>query len=154
MPQRRTRETVERAPAACLFDAMSFFNGMPTVLLVDDEDAVRRALRKILERGGMSVSEAASATEALALLENGPKVDAVVSDVLMPETSGLAFYDQLIQRAPALAGRVIFLTGAAKDPAVHDPIEQRGVPLISKIDDLMLVLDAVRFALLRVKGEK
>jgi CheY-like chemotaxis protein len=123
---------------------------MPTVLVVDDEESVRRALRKILERGGLTVAEAGSAEEALALVEG---VDAVVSDVLMPEMSGLAFYDQLIARAPALGGRVVFLTGAAKDPAVHGPIEQRGVPLISKIDDLMLVLDAVRFALLRVKGE-
>lgn len=121
------------------------------VLLVDDDDDVRRALRKILERGGMTVSEAASAPAALALVDRGPTVDVVVSDVLMPEMSGLAFYDELITRAPGLAGRVIFLTGAAKDPAIHGPIEQRGVPLISKIDDLMLVLDAVRFALLRVK---
>ena len=126
---------------------------MPTVLVVDDEESVRRALKKILERGGMAVSEAGSAQDALGLVDSGPDVDAVVSDVLMPEMSGLAFYDELIRRSPALSGRVIFLTGAAKDPAIHGPIEQRGVPLISKIDDLMLVLDAVRFALLRVKSE-
>jgi CheY-like chemotaxis protein len=124
---------------------------MPTVLLVDDEESVRRALRKILERGGLTVRESASAQDALALLNGGFGIDAVVSDVLMPEMSGLAFYDELITRSPALGGRVIFLTGAAQDPAIHAPIEQRGVPLISKIDDLMLVLDAVRFALLKVK---
>ena len=126
---------------------------MPTVLVVDDEESVRRAVRKILERGGMSVSEAGSAEDALNLVASGPGVDAVISDVLMPEMSGLAFYDELIRRSPALGGRVIFLTGAAKDPAIHGPIEQRGVPLISKIDDLMLVVDAVRFALLKVKSE-
>ena len=126
---------------------------MPTVLVVDDEESVRRALKKILQRGGMSVSEAGSAQEALTLVNSGSGVDAVVSDVLMPEMSGLAFYDELIRRSPALSGRVIFLTGAAEDPAIHGPIEHRGVPLISKIDDLMLVLDAVRFALLRVKSE-
>lgn len=99
----------------------------------------------------MTVSEAASAPAALALVDRGPKVDAVVSDVLMPGMSGLAFYDELIKHSPVLAGRVIFLTGAAQDPAIHGPIEQRGVPLISKVDDLMLVMDAVRFALLSVK---
>jgi CheY-like chemotaxis protein len=125
---------------------------MPTVLLVDDEEAVRRALRKILERGGLTVTEAASAPEALSLVAGGFRIDAVVSDVLMPEMSGLAFYDELIARSPMLTGRVIFLTGAAKDPAIHGPIEQRGVPLISKIDDLMLVVDAIRFALLRVRS--
>jgi CheY-like chemotaxis protein len=124
---------------------------MPTVLLVDDEESVRRALRKILERGGLSVTEAASAPAALALVAGGSPIDAVVSDVLMPEMSGLAFYDELIARSPRLTGRVIFLTGAAQDPTVHGPVEQRGVPLISKIDDLVLVLDAVRFALLRTE---
>ena len=121
---------------------------MPTVLVVDDEESVRRALRKILERGGMSVVEAGSAADALALVAAGSGTDVVVSDVLMPEMSGLAFYDELIRRAPGLSRRVIFLTGAARDPAIVSPIEQRGVPLISKVDDLMLVLDAVRVSLL------
>ena len=122
---------------------------MPTVLVVDDEESVRRALRKILERGGMSVIEAGSAADALVLVDQGSGTDVVVSDVLMPMMSGLAFYDELIRRSPALSRRVIFLTGAAQDPAIHSPIEQRGVPLISKTDDLMLVLDAVRVSLLR-----
>jgi DNA-binding NtrC family response regulator len=123
---------------------------MPTVLLVDDEDSVRKALRKILERGGMSVVEAGAADQALVLLqERGTTIDAVVSDVLMPGRSGLVFYDELMRVAPNLNGRVVFLTGAASDPSIHAPIEQRGVPLISKIDDLMLVLDALRLAMIR-----
>ena len=122
---------------------------MATVLVVDDEGSVRRVLRKLLERGGLTVDEAGSAAEAFALLDAGHAVDVVVSDVLMPEVSGLAFYDQLIARAPGLAGRVIFLTGAAQDPKVHNSIEARGVPLISKIDDLALVVDAVKLALFR-----
>jgi CheY-like chemotaxis protein len=122
---------------------------MPTILVVDDEESVRRALQKILERGGMSVITAGSAAEALGRLEGGEKIHGVVSDVLMPGMSGLAFYDELIRRSPELADRVIFLTGAAHDPSVLAPIEQRGVPLISKIDDLMLVVDAIRVSLLR-----
>ncbi len=122
---------------------------MPTVLLVDDESSMRRALRQFFERGGMSVVEAASANEALAKLDGPEPIDAVVSDVLMPEVSGLAFYDTLVARAPGLAHRVVFLTGASQDPTVHGPIEQRGVPLISKLDDLRLVVDAVRVALLK-----
>ena len=122
---------------------------MPTVLLVDDEESVRRAVRKLLERGGLTVEEAGSAKAALEIVDGGAGIDAVVSDVLMPEMSGLAFYDELIGRAPALSGRVIFLTGAARDPGIHGPIEQRQVPLISKVDDLMLVVDAVKFALIK-----
>lgn len=93
--------------------------------------------------------EAASARDALSALDGPVPIDAVVTDVLMPQLSGLAFYDLLIARAPHLAKRVVFLTGAARDPAVHGPIEQRGVPLLSKLDDFRLVVDAVRVALLR-----
>jgi CheY-like chemotaxis protein len=106
-------------------------------------------MRAFLERAGFAVVEARSATEALRHVDQGGPADAVVSDVLMPEVNGVAFYDRLMEIAPQLANRVIFLTGASRDPRVHGPIEQRGVPLISKMDDLRLVVDAVRVALLR-----
>ncbi len=122
---------------------------MSTVLLVDDELSMRRALRAFFERAGFAVMEAGSAAEALSAVAGGPTIDAVVSDVLMPEVSGLAFYDTLVKQAPRLANRVVFLTGAARDPQVRGPIEHRGVPLISKLDDLQLVVDAVRVAVLR-----
>ena len=78
-----------------------------------------------------------------------PQPDAVVSDVLMPGKTGLAFYEDLVEQAPALSQRVVFLTGAARDRGVHDRIEALGVPLLAKLDDLQLVVDAVRIALLR-----
>lgn len=121
---------------------------MPSVLIVDDDPSVRSALRKLLERAGLTASEAASTDEALALLHQAPP-DAVVCDVFMPGRNGLALYDAIVARAPSLAGHVVFLTGAANDPIVHGAIEQRGVPLVSKMDDLHLVVDAVRVALLR-----
>ena len=121
---------------------------MATVLIVDDEPSVRRALRGFLERGGLAVVEAESADRALEIV-GAEGVDAVVSDVLMPGLSGIAFYDRLVTIAPELAARVVFLTGAARNPDVHTRIEQRGVPLVSKLDDLRLVVDAVRWALLR-----
>lgn len=110
---------------------------------------MRRALRAFFARAGFDVVEAASAVEALHHVEGNGPADAVVTDVMMPEMSGLDFYDQLMERSPTLANRVVFLTGAACDPRVHGPIEQRGVPLISKLDDLRLVVDAVRLMLLR-----
>jgi CheY-like chemotaxis protein len=123
-----------------------------TVLVVDDEASMRRALRAFLERAGFEVTEAASASAALEHVASGKAADAVVSDVLMPEVNGLAFYDRLIEIVPGLANRVVFLTGASTDPRVHRPIEQRGVPLLSKTNDLRLVVDAVRLALLKSEG--
>ena len=123
---------------------------MPRVLVVDDDSAVVRALSGFLSRAGYDVGAADSAVAALAKLDGAPRVDAVVSDILMPGMSGLAFYDTLVARSPGLARRVVFLTGAARDPAVHGPVESRGVPLISKLNDYQLVVDAVRLALLPI----
>jgi CheY-like chemotaxis protein len=122
---------------------------MPTILLVDDESAVRSALRKIFERGGLTVREADSGREALETLADDPSIAAVVSDFIMPELDGLDFYDAMVARSPHLRNRVVFLTGAARDPIVHRSLEDRGVPLINKLEDLQIVLDAVRLVLLR-----
>jgi CheY-like chemotaxis protein len=124
-------------------------NPMPTVLLVDDERAIRSALRKVFERGGLTVREADSGRDALETLADDPGIAAVVSDFLMPELDGIDFYDALVARSPHLRNRVVFLTGAARDPSVHRPLEERGVPLINKLEDLSIVLDAVRLVLLR-----
>ncbi|HEX6407374.1 MAG TPA: response regulator [Gemmatimonadales bacterium] len=122
---------------------------MATVLLVDDEQPVRSALRKILEQSGLAVREANSGRVALEALADDSSIAAVVSDFIMPELDGLDFYDALVARSPHLRNRVVFLTGAARDPTVHQPLEDRGVPLINKLDDLNIVLDAVRLVLLR-----
>lgn len=122
---------------------------MPTVLLVDDEKAIRTALRKIFESGGLTVREAASGSDALDLLADDSNIAAVVSDFMMPELDGIDFYDALLTRSPHLRNRVVFLTGAARNPAVHQQLEERGLPLISKLEDLSIVLDAVRLVLLR-----
>jgi len=129
--------------------APSSYNDMSTVLLVDDESSIRSALRKLFERAGLTVLEADSGRGALEAIASDPGISAVVSDFLMPEINGLDFYDALVARSPHLRKRVVFLTGAARDPQVHQSLEERGVPLVSKLDDLQIVLDAVKLALLR-----
>jgi CheY-like chemotaxis protein len=121
---------------------------MTRILVVDDEASVRSSLRKLLERGGFEVKEAASGKAALEMIANDSAIEAVVSDVLMPEVNGVDFYDRLVAEMPHLRRRVVFVTGAAQDTAVHVPLEQRGVPLLHKLDDPQLVVDAVRLALL------
>jgi CheY-like chemotaxis protein len=125
---------------------------MTCVLIVDDDDFMRRVLRTHFERAGHEVVEADSADAAIALVEAGPPPDAVVSDVLMPGTDGLTFYQHLMATAPSLRGRVVFLTGANREPSVRDPIEALGVPLLGKLDDLQLVVDAIRIQLIRPRG--
>jgi CheY-like chemotaxis protein len=122
---------------------------MPTILIVDDDPDIRRVLRALFERAGYRVSEAGTAAQALRSVMGAELPDAVVCDVLMPGPSGLDFYDELARVAPTLKNRVVFLTGASQDPKVHNSIEEAGVPLLAKLDDLRLVVDAIRIALLR-----
>jgi two-component system, cell cycle sensor histidine kinase and response regulator CckA len=58
------------------------------VLVVDDEEAVRRSSARLLARAGFEVLEAGSAADALALLGERP-IDVLLSDIVMPEVSGI-----------------------------------------------------------------
>jgi DNA-binding NtrC family response regulator len=64
-----------------------------TVLVVDDEESVRRSTARLLRRAGLEVLEAASAGEALAF--DGTDVDVVLSDVVMPDVNGIELASRL-----------------------------------------------------------
>lgn len=122
---------------------------MACILVIDDDDAIRRALRLRFERGGHQVIEAADAPLALELVVGSSPPDAIVCDVMMPGMDGLEFFLALGTIAPALRDRLVFLTGASREPAIHTRIEQLGAPLLGKLDDLQLVVDAIQLALFR-----
>jgi signal transduction histidine kinase/CheY-like chemotaxis protein len=79
------------------------------ILLVEDDELVRRAARRMLEKAGHSVVEARCAVEALRRLE-GPGIDLVLSDAIMPCRSGLALASQIASVHPALP--VILMSGS------------------------------------------
>jgi CheY-like chemotaxis protein len=120
---------------------------MPNILIVDDEPAIRSVLARLLTAKGYAVRQAGTAAEGLAEVGVGG-IDAVLCDVVMPGGSGFDFYDEAIRQVPGLARRVIFLTGAAKEPEVQHQTESRGTPLLSKLYELDLAVDAVTVALL------
>jgi two-component system cell cycle sensor histidine kinase/response regulator CckA len=84
------------------------------VLLVDDEDAVRRITARALTRQGWQVLQAESAEAALALLDADPGIalTALVSDVVMPGKDGAALVDEVRARYPALPA--ILVSGYAE----------------------------------------
>jgi two-component system, cell cycle sensor histidine kinase and response regulator CckA len=94
-----------------------------TVLLVEDDDGVRQLTRRILEQFGFGVFEARNGAEALELLDSGPRIDAVVSDVVMPGMSGRELVGRLRLRRPDLP--VLFLSGYTGDELGE---EVRGQP--------------------------
>lgn len=88
------------------------------ILLVDDEPMVHRAIKRILR--GHELISCDRAAEALARLEAGEQFDAILTDVMMPEMTGIAFYEALQAMSPDAASRVIFITGGATSATVED----------------------------------
>jgi CheY-like chemotaxis protein len=84
------------------------------VLLIDDEPMMRRALRRLLSRKH-AVVESDSAVDALAMVTAGETFDVILCDLSMPDRSGVEVRDALKAWAPALAERLIFVTG--EDPS-------------------------------------
>jgi len=88
--------------------------GSGTVLLVEDEAAVRAVTRKILERSGYTVLAASGGHEALQIFEShGGEVDVLLTDMVMPEMSGRDLAGRLRERRPSL--RVVFMSGYTED---------------------------------------
>jgi PAS domain S-box-containing protein len=85
-------------------------HGSETILLVDDEDGVRKLVFAVLKSHGYDVVEAANGAAALAAYEkNGHKIDMVLTDVVMPQMSGLELGKQLHERTPAL--KILYMSG-------------------------------------------
>ena len=88
--------------------------GSAVILLVEDEEAVRRGGKRMLETRGYTVHEAGSGVEALDIMDElDGKVDIVVSDVVMPEMDGPSLLRELRKKYPDL--KFIFVSGYAED---------------------------------------
>lgn len=95
-----------------------------TILIVDDEDSVRRVVRRILEAAGHRVLEAGGASDALALDDaTVASLDVALVDLSMPDGSGLGVAETLAERAPRL--RVVVMSGYDRDDALRDHPAQR-----------------------------
>ena len=86
--------------------------GGETVLLAEDEPAVRRLAKVILERAGYKVFEAANPGEAETMAESLPAIDLLLTDVIMPGGSGPDLFRRLSPRKPGM--RVLFMSGYAE----------------------------------------
>ncbi|MBD9453057.1 MULTISPECIES: PAS domain-containing sensor histidine kinase [unclassified Rhizobium] len=102
----------EQAPAAV--EQPEDLTGSAVILLVEDEEAVRRGGKRMLETRGYTVYEAGSGVEALDIMDElEGKVDIVVSDVVMPEMDGPSLLRELRKNYPNL--KFIFVSGYAED---------------------------------------
>lgn len=82
------------------------------VLLVDDEELVGKVVRRLLS-GRHDVVAVTSANAALELLRGGAWFDVILSDLMMPQRTGIDFHRELALLRPGEETRIVFLTGGA-----------------------------------------
>src|SRR5512141_830269 len=92
-----------------------------SLLVVDDDEHVRRALRRVLRRAKCRVVDAPDAAAALAILEGEP-IQVVVSDYRMPGMSGVEFLRAVKERWPRV--QRVLLTGQADSTAIEEAVNQ------------------------------
>jgi two-component system cell cycle sensor histidine kinase/response regulator CckA len=94
--------------------------GSETILLVDDEEGVRKLVSAVLQNGGYTVIESANGSAALAVYEkNSHKIDLVLTDVVMPLMSGFELGQQLAGRDSGL--RILYMSGYRDSPLNDAP---------------------------------
>jgi CheY-like chemotaxis protein len=120
--------------------------GTETILLVEDEIAVRAVIRRMLETLGYTVLDAVDGRDALRLAaEHTGRVDLLLTDVVMPELNGRALAERLAERWPRL--RVLFMSGYTDDEILRRGLAQSGSSFLEKPFTPERVAGAIRRAL-------
>ncbi|RMO94541.1 PAS protein [Pseudomonas syringae pv. philadelphi] len=101
-----------------------------TVLIVEDDSAVRALVSEVLSELGYSFIEASDAPGAVPILESGQRIDLLISDVGLPGMNGRQLAEIARQLRPEL--KVLFITGYAEHAAVRAGFLETGMQLITK----------------------
>ena len=115
-------------PAPALESSKTVVRGGETVLLVEDDDAVRTLLSQLLREQGYSVLEARDGREALAVAAVAERFDLLLTDVVMPHLGGVETAGRLRAERPDLP--VVFLSGYAD--TLPDTAHEPGMRLLAK----------------------
>jgi PAS domain S-box-containing protein len=121
-------KAVEQSPPRPAAETRS---GTETILLVEDEDAVRALLRSVLESRGYSVLEASRGDEALELSQAyGGEIDLLVTDVVMPQMGGPQLARRLTSSRPHV--KVLYISGYADQAAWYQNGLESGDAFLQK----------------------
>ena len=105
--------------------------GTETILVVEDDDALRAYTVEVLQELGYEVLEAPNGAVALQVLDRQQVIDLLFTDIVMPgEMNGRALADEAVRRRPSL--KVLFTTGYTRNAIVHHGRLDPGVQMISK----------------------
>jgi putative two-component system response regulator len=124
---------------------------MSRILVIDDEDVIRRLMMEILESAGHEVTGAETADRALSLLE-ADEFDLVVSDVVMPGLSGLELVEAARSRRASLP--IVLVTGAGTYDTLSQALTRGAAGLVTKPFAHAELQNAVRDALERASRSR
>lgn len=117
-----------------------------TILLVEDEAAVRTLAKKLLSQKGYRVLEASDGAIALRLAAGHVgEIDLVLTDVAMPNLGGRGMVEELRELSPGM--RVLFMSGYPKDEIFPEKDRGKGIPYLQKPFTSQTLLSEVRAAL-------
>ena len=123
--------TEDAAADAGMPEAVPAIRGKETVLVVEDQEEVRKYAATALEAYGYRVIQAESAGEALLVCEReAERIDLVLTDVVMPNLSGRELAHRLEKRWPGI--KVLFMSGYTDDAIMHHGASQEGTEYIPK----------------------
>jgi CheY-like chemotaxis protein len=118
-------------------------NGNETILLVEDEDMVRKLAKNVLELFGYRILEAASGKEALEICEGaGCEIDLLLTDVVMPEMNGRELAVQLLACCPKIG--ILYMSGYTDNAIVHQGVIDEGAHFVQKPFQTDVLLRKVR----------
>jgi PAS domain S-box-containing protein len=125
-----------------------------SLLVIDDEAPILRVIERLLSRDH-KVTGVLDAITALSLIEGGQEFDVILCDVMMSSMDGVTFYEHLVEDHPALAERLVFLTGGALTESQVRLLKERDIPIIykpfNKRDLLYIIAD--RFSYQKATGD-
>jgi two-component system, cell cycle sensor histidine kinase and response regulator CckA len=105
--------------------------GSETVLVVEDDEAVRHMVRRILTERGYRVQEAGDGASALRVWEeSSDPIDLIVTDIVMPELGGPELARRVHARHPRLP--ILYMSGYTEDAALRQSFLERDTPFIQK----------------------
>jgi CheY-like chemotaxis protein len=105
-----------------IIDDTELPQGVETILIVDDEEAVLDFARRTLDTCGYTVLAARSGVEALSLARTSERIDVLLTDVLMPQLSGPQLVERYLAKYPAPS--VIYMTGYVDDETMQLELDE------------------------------
>ena len=105
---------------------LSRWTGAETILVVEDDDELRKYAREVLEELGYHVMSAGSGAAALETLNGSHQIDLLLTDVVMPGgMNGRQLADKAVGHRPGL--RVLYMTGYTRNAIIHQGRLDRGI---------------------------